>query len=73
MNGIRIRDNENIEKAIRRFSKVIDNGGILSEMKKRRRFEKPCIVKRVQRESAKRKLEMQKKMEEGLIKPKSKK
>lgn len=71
MNGVRVRDHENIEKAIKRFSKSMESSGILSEVKRRRRFEKPCIVERIKRNSAIRKIEIQKKVEAGLIKPKS--
>jgi small subunit ribosomal protein S21 len=73
MNGVRVRDHENIEKAIKRFSRTMESSGILSEVKRRRRFEKPCIVERIRKNSAKRKMEIQKKIEAGLIKPKTKK
>jgi small subunit ribosomal protein S21 len=41
MNGIIIRDNEGIDKALRRFLKICDHSGILSELKKSRFYEKP--------------------------------
>ena len=41
MPGVRIRDNEPIESAIRRFKKQCDKAGILQELKKREHYEKP--------------------------------
>lgn len=41
MNGIIIKENENIEKAMRRFTKTCERSGVLSELKKYRYYEKP--------------------------------
>jgi small subunit ribosomal protein S21 len=41
MNGIIIRENEPLEKAMRRFVKVCEKSGVLSELKKYRHYEKP--------------------------------
>jgi len=64
MNGVQIRSNENIERALRRFKKVCDDAGILPEIKQRRQFEKPCIAKRLKRKAAIRKAQKIKKDEE---------
>ncbi len=40
MPGVRVRDNENIDAAMRRFKRVVEKSGILSEMRKREFFEK---------------------------------
>lgn len=37
--------NEDIEKTIKRFKKLVDREGILLEVKKRRYFAKPAIEK----------------------------
>ena len=60
MNGVNIRNNENIERAIRRFKKVCDNAGVLPEIKQRRRFQKPCETKRLERKAAIRKAQKNK-------------
>jgi len=41
MPSVRVRDNENFEKALRRFSKACEKTGLLSEIKKHQHFEKP--------------------------------
>ncbi len=43
MPGIRVRDNEPLEGAIRRFKKQCEKSGILSELRKREHYEKPSI------------------------------
>jgi small subunit ribosomal protein S21 len=58
MNGVRIRDNENIEKALKRFSRTIDDTGILSEVRNKQHFEKPSVVKRTRVKAAIRKVQM---------------
>jgi small subunit ribosomal protein S21 len=41
--GIKIRDGESFEGAMRRFKKQCEKGGILSEIKKREHYEKPSV------------------------------
>lgn len=55
MNGITVHDNEPFEKALKRFSKVCERAGILSDVKKYRHFEKPSDEKKRKLNSAKRK------------------
>ncbi len=42
MPGVRVKDNENFEAAMRRFKRVVEKSGILSDMRKREFFEKRC-------------------------------
>ena len=46
MPEVRVRENENIESALKRFKKKIQKAGILSEIKRRERYEKPSIKKK---------------------------
>jgi small subunit ribosomal protein S21 len=46
MTGVRIRENESIESAIRRFKKTCEKAGILAELRKREHYEKPSIKKK---------------------------
>jgi small subunit ribosomal protein S21 len=46
LTGVRIRDNESIESAIRRFKKTCEKAGILAELRKREHFEKPSNKKK---------------------------
>ena len=41
MPGIRVRDHENFESAMRRFKRVVEKSGVLSEMRKREFFVSP--------------------------------
>ena len=46
MTGVRIRENESIESAIRRFKKTCEKAGILAELRKREHYEKPSIKRK---------------------------
>jgi len=53
---INVRDNEPLEKALRRFKKKIEREGIIREVKARKHYEKPSVKKRrKQREARKKK------------------
>ena len=47
MPEVRVGDNESIESALKRFKKKIQKAGILSEIKRRERYEKPSIKKKI--------------------------
>ena len=51
MNGIIVRDKEHFEKAVKRFTKTCERAGVLSDVKKHRRYEKPS-EERVRKENA---------------------
>lgn len=63
MNGIIIRETENFEKALRRFTKVCERSGVLSELKAYRHYEKPCDERKRKMNTAKRR-----KLREGMDK-----
>jgi small subunit ribosomal protein S21 len=46
MTGVRIKDNESIESAIRRFKKQCEKAGILAELRKREHYEKPSVKRK---------------------------
>ena len=46
MPGIRIRENESFENALKRFKKQCEKTGILSEVRKREHFEKPSLKRK---------------------------
>ena len=60
MAEVKVGENESIESALRRFKKKIQKAGILSEVKKRERYEKPS-VKRKRKSEAARKRKVQNK------------
>ena len=46
MAGVRIRDGEPFESALRRFKKAVEKAGVLSEIRKREHYEKPSVKKK---------------------------
>jgi small subunit ribosomal protein S21 len=50
---VRADENESFESLLKRFNKVVQQGGILAEIRRREHFEKPS-VKRKRKEAAKR-------------------
>lgn len=46
MPGIKVRDNEGFDSAIRRFKRVVEKSGILSEMRRREYHETPSEKKK---------------------------
>ena len=46
MPGIRIKEGETFESAMRRFKKQCEKSGILSELRKREHYEKPSVKKK---------------------------
>lgn len=53
MARVRADENESFESLLKRFNKVVQQGGILAEIRRREHFEKPS-VKRKRKEAAKR-------------------
>ncbi|OQY32386.1 MAG: 30S ribosomal protein S21 [Spirochaetaceae bacterium 4572_59] len=45
MANIKISDDEPLEKAIKRFKRMVEKEGIIREWKKREYFEKPSTIK----------------------------
>lgn len=54
MIGIQVQENENIDRALKRFKKKYERSGILKEYKKRTFFIKPSIEKRMEKIKARR-------------------
>jgi len=50
-----VRDNEPLEKALRRFKKKIEREGIIRQIKARKHYEKPSVKKRRKQREAKKK------------------
>jgi small subunit ribosomal protein S21 len=52
--GVTIQNNENIDRALKRFKKKYERSGVLREFKKRTAFMKPSVEKRLSRLKAER-------------------
>lgn len=46
MPGIKVRDNEGFDSAVRRFKRVVEKSGILSEMRRREFHETPSMKRK---------------------------
>lgn len=55
MANIEVYDDENLEKAIKRFKRKVEKEGIIREFKRRQYFEKPSTKKHEQNKARKRK------------------
>lgn len=53
---VHVDDSENLEKAIKRFKRMVEKEGIIREWKKREYFEKPSIIKNRKQKALERKL-----------------
>jgi len=51
-NTTRIRDNESLEDALRRFKRNVSRSGTLSEYRKREYYEKPSVRRKKKSEAA---------------------
>ena len=56
MATIVVEDSENLEKAIKRFKRMVEKEGIIREYKKREYYEKPSTILNRKNETLQRKL-----------------
>ncbi|MFC1687654.1 30S ribosomal protein S21 [Patescibacteria group bacterium] len=54
MTGVRVRDDETFERALKRFAKVCEQAGIQKEWKRHNRFEKPSTRRRHSKQASER-------------------
>ena len=43
MTGVRVRDGEPFERALRRFRRQVERSGIIKEVRRRQYYEKPSV------------------------------
>ncbi|MBA3312880.1 MAG: 30S ribosomal protein S21 [Planctomycetaceae bacterium] len=55
---LRLRENESINDAVRRFRKLVEHAGIKKEMRRREYYEKPSDSRRRARRRAERRSKM---------------
>ena len=56
MAGVRVKEGESYDNALRRFKKQCEKAGILSEVRKREHYEKPSIKKKRKAAAARKRL-----------------
>lgn len=54
MLGVKVKDNENIDRALNRFKKMITRSRLMVDYKERQQFTKPSIEKREAMKKSKR-------------------
>lgn len=54
MSETRVRKNETIDAALRRFKRSIAKDGVLAELKKRKHYEKPSVKRKKKSEAARK-------------------
>lgn len=54
MSEIRIKDNESLDSALRRFKRKCAKSGVLQEARKREHYEKPSVKRKKKSEAARK-------------------
>ncbi|MBQ4052043.1 MAG: 30S ribosomal protein S21 [Clostridia bacterium] len=54
MAEIRIKENESLDSALRRFKRQCAKSGVLSEIRKREHYEKPSVKRKKKSEAARK-------------------
>lgn len=54
MSEVRVRKNESLDSALRRFKRNISKDGVLAELKKRKHYEKPSVKRKKKSEAARK-------------------
>ena len=55
MSEIRVKENESLDSALRRFKRSCAKAGVLSELRKREHYESPSVKRRKKSEAARAK------------------
>lgn len=56
---INVKENESLDRALKKFKKKFEKTGVVKEMRARQAFTKPCVKQREQRIKAAYKLHLQ--------------
>ena len=54
MSEIRVKENESLDSALRRFKRSCAKAGVLSELRKREHYEKPSVKRKKKAEAARK-------------------
>lgn len=54
MSEVRIKDNESLDSALRRFKRSCAKSGVLAEVRKREHYEKPSVRRKKKSEAARK-------------------
>lgn len=56
MPGVKVREGEAIERALKVFKKQVEKAGIMSELRKRQHYEKPSVQRKKKVAAARKRL-----------------
>lgn len=54
MSEVRVKDNESLDSALRRFKRQCARAGVLAEVRKREHYEKPSVKRKKKSEAARK-------------------
>ena len=54
MSEVRLKENESLERALRRFKKQCERAGVIDEVRKREAYEKPSVKRKKKSEAARK-------------------
>ena len=54
MAEVRVKENETLDSALRRFKRQLARSGVLSEVKKREQYDKPSVKRQKKSEAARK-------------------
>lgn len=54
MAEVRVRKNESLDQALRRFKRSCSKDGVIAEIKKRKHYEKPSVKRKKKSEAARK-------------------
>ncbi len=54
MAEIRVKENESLDSALRRFKRQCQRSGVLTELKKREQYDKPSVKRKKKSEAARK-------------------
>ncbi len=54
MAEVRIKENESLDNALRRFKRQVSKSGLMGEMRKREHYEKPSVKRKKKSEAARK-------------------
>ncbi len=54
MSEIRVRENESLESALKRFKRQCQRAGVIQEVRKREHYEKPSVKRKKKAEAARK-------------------
>ncbi|HHT15293.1 MAG TPA: 30S ribosomal protein S21 [Clostridiales bacterium] len=54
MSEIRVKENESLESALKRFKRLCARSGVIAEVRKREHYEKPSVKRKKKAEAARK-------------------